>query len=328
VTAAGHFVGVDVGGTKVATATLDDGTLSESRVVPTRKDSTDDLVDQLGDVAEQARRPDTVAVGIGIPAAIEFATGTAKSGVNVPLEGVPLRKLLTDRLGLPVFVDNDANVAALAEAHDGERLVARHLVMLTLGTGVGGGLVLDGRVYRGVTGAGAELGHILIGLDLEHGAQPPAERFPQPGSLEALAAGTALDRLGEAAARHNHAGALGQALARRARVTGVDVVEAAHAGDEEAIGLLRLVGERLGVGIASLINIFDPEEVVIGGGVSIAGDLLLGPARDTARGYTLHGVGEQTTIRLARHGVRAGVYGAALLAVQETAPAAKQATAS
>jgi glucokinase len=328
VTVTGHFVGVDVGGTKVATAALEDGRLSDSRVVRTRKDTTDDLVDQLGDVIQAACRPDTVAVGIGIPAAIEFATGTAKSGVNVPLEGVPLRRLLTSRLGLPVFVDNDANVAALAEAHDGERLVTRHLVMLTLGTGVGGGLVLDGRVYRGLTGAGAELGHILIGLDLERGAPPPAPRFPQPGSLEALAAGTALDRLADAAAHEEGAVALGQVLARRGRVTGVDVVEAAHAGDEQAIGLLRLVAERLGIGIASLINVFDPEEVVIGGGVSSAGDLLLEPARETARGYTLRGVGEQTTIRLARHGVRAGVYGAALLAVQETAPAPAQARAS
>ena len=316
----GQFVGVDVGGTKVAVATLDDGRLSDSRVVPTRKASSEELVDQLGDVIEEARSSETLAVGLGVPAAIEFATGTAKSGVNVPLRGVPLRHILTERLGLPVLVDNDANVAALAEAHDGERLVTRHLVMLTLGTGVGGGLVLDGRVYRGLTGSGAELGHMLIGLDLEPGAPPPAERFPQPGSLEALSSGTALDHLASAAAHAERGGALAEALARRAHVTGVDAVDAAHAGDEQAVGLLRLLGERLGIGIASLINIFDPEEVVLGGGVASAGDLLLEPARQTALGYVLPGVGEHTTIRLARHGVRAGVYGAALLAAQE-APA-------
>ena len=320
-TLAGHFVGVDVGGTKVAVATLDEGQLSDSVVMPTRKGSSQELVDQLADAVENARTDRTLAAGIGVPAAIEFATGTAKSGVNVPLHGVPLRNLLGERLGIPVFVDNDANVAALAEAHDGERLVTRHLVMLTLGTGVGGGLVLDGRVYRGLTGAGAELGHILIGLDLQHGAPAPAPRFPQPGSLEALAAGTALDHLGDAAARARSEGALAAALARRAHVTGVDVVEAAHAGDEEAVGLVRLVGERLGIGIASLINVFDPEEVVVGGGMSSAGDLLLEPARAVARGYVLPGVGEHTTIRLARHGVRAGVYGAALLAAQESAAA-------
>jgi glucokinase len=101
-------------------------------------------------------------------------------------------------------------------------------------------------------------------------------------------------------------------------VTGVDVVEAAHDGDEEAIGLLRVLGERLGIGVASAINLFDPEEVVIGGGAARAGELLVGPARETARGYVLTGVGERTQIRVARHGVQAGVYGAALLALQES----------
>jgi len=177
VTLPGHFVGVDVGGTKVAVATLDEGQLSDSVVMPTRKGSSQELVDQLADAVENARTDRTLAAGIGVPAAIEFATGTAKSGVNVPLHGVPLRNLLGERLGIPVFVDNDANVAALAEAHDGERLVTRHLVMLTVGTGVGGGLILDGRVYRGLTGAGAELGHILIGLDLQRGAPAPAARW-------------------------------------------------------------------------------------------------------------------------------------------------------
>jgi glucokinase len=275
-------------------------------------------VDQLAREVEERLTPETVAVGVGIPSAIEFATGTAKSGVNVPLQGVPLRNLLTDRLGRPVFVDNDANAAALAEAWDGARLVTRNLVMFTIGTGVGGGVVLDGRLFRGATGAGAELGHILIGLDLERGAPRPAANFPQPGSLETLAAGTALDRLAQDAARANPGGRLGRIAAEGGRVTGVDVVDSAHEGDEESVGLLRVLGERLGIGIASAINLFDPEEVVVGGGAARAGELLLGPARETARGYVLTGVGERTQIRLARHGAQAGVYGAALLAVQES----------
>jgi glucokinase len=311
------FVGLDVGGTKISAAVLHGATLGEPQVTPTQKSSEDALVDQLGDIIERRRTADTAAVGLGIPAAIEWETGTAKSGVNVPLVGVPLRNILTERVGLPVFVDNDANVAALAEAHDGNDLVAEHLIMFTLGTGVGGGIVLGGRVYRGRTGAAAELGHILVGLDLERGAPPPAERFPQPGSLESLAAGTALDRLAREAARQHPDGALGRAAARGEAVTGVEVVEAARAGDHESIGLLRVLGQRLGVGIASAINAFDPDEVVIGGGVATAGELVLEPARETALGYVLTGVGEKTTIRLAVHGVKAGVYGAALLAMQE-----------
>jgi glucokinase len=311
------FVGVDVGGTKVSVAVLRDGNLGEPTVTPTEKDSSEALVDQLARSIDAARTEDTAAVGLGIPSAVEFQTGTAKSGVNVPLAGVPLRHVLEERVGLPVLVDNDANVAALAEAHDGGRLVTEHLVMFTVGTGVGGGLVLGGRLYRGATGAGAEIGHILVGLDLDQGAPPPAERFPQPGSLEALASGTALDRLAAAAAERNPDGALGRALAQSGKVTGVDVVTAAHAGDPEAIELLRILGERLGIGIASAINVFDPQEVVIGGGVARAAELLLEPARQAAAGYVLKGVGEGTEIRLARHGVEAGVYGAALLAAQE-----------
>src|SRR5205814_1565841 len=130
-----------------------------------------------------------------VPSVVEFETGRVVSSVNVPLADVPLREVLGRRLGVPVFVDNDATVAALAEAHD-ERLamVSRDLVMITVGTGIGGGLVLGGRIYRGATGGAGELGHTLIGLDLA-GAAPSPGDFPQPGSLEALGAGRALDAL-------------------------------------------------------------------------------------------------------------------------------------
>jgi len=313
-----RYIGVDVGGTKVSCAVMCGGDLTEPVVEPTRKGSSDDLVDQIADCIEAARTPDTEAAGIGVPAAIEFATGTAKSGVNVPLVGVPLRRLLTERLGMPVFVDNDANVAALAEAHDADnRLIVSHLVMFTVGTGVGGGLVLNGRPYRGVTGAGAELGHSLIGLDLSEEIPPAGERFPQPGSIEALAAGTALDRMAAASARSHPDSVLGRALAETGVAKGPQVVAAAKEGDAECIRLLALLGGRLGIGMAGAVNAFDPEEVVIGGGVATAGNLLLEPAIAAARPRILPGVGDKTRFRLARHGVEAGVRGAALLAGQE-----------
>ena len=313
-----HFVGLDVGGTKVSVACLDNGQLTEARITPTERSSSDALVDQLAQAIVAERQPQTSAVGIGIPSAVEWATGRALSGVNVPLEGVPLRAILTERLGMPVFVDNDANVAALAEACDDTgRVVVQHLVMFTVGTGVGGGLVLNGRPFRGATGAGTEMGHVIIGLDLENGAPPPAERFPQPGSLEALAAGRALDRLAAEAAKADPDSALGRQAAEGRQVTGVEAVAAAHQGDPQAVRLLSILGQRLGIGIASAINLFDPEEVVVGGGVATAGELLLGPARETAWKFVLPGVGSRTEIRLARHGVEAGVRGAALLAANE-----------
>jgi glucokinase len=295
-----RLIGVDLGGTKVSVAVLEDGVLSRPTIRRTEQSSSEALVAQLADCIEAAGPAD--AVGLGVPSVIDFATGTARSSVNIPLQGVPLRELLTDRLGIPTFVDNDATVAALAEAHDDAfQLTAHSLVMITVGTGVGGGIVIEGRIYRGVTGAAPELGHIIVGADLSDGAPAARERPPQPGSLEELAAGRALDRLG----------------AERGIGDGYAVVAAAQDGNATALECLRIVGERLGVGIANVVNIFDPEVVVIGGGVSNAGELLLGPAKAAAALFILEGVGTRTSIRLAHYGPQAGVRGAALLAGQE-----------
>ena len=313
----GQFIGVDVGGTKVAVAGLERGALSAPVVRPTTTASTEALLDQLVAQIDDVRAPNARAVGIGVPSVVEFATGRIRFSVRVPLADLPLRKILGERVGLPVYVENDASCAALAEAYDGDRLVSRDLVMFTVGTGVGGGVVLGGRLYRGATGAAPELGHQIIGLDLADGAPAAGEQFPQAGSLETLAAGTELDRLALRFAHEHPRSALGRSLAGRGRVSGRDAVEAARAGDEAGLRAVRLLGERLGIGIANAINTFDPREVVVGGGVSAAGDLLLEPAREVARRYTLPGVGTEATIRLARRGAEAGVLGAALLAAQE-----------
>ena len=295
-----RFIGVDVGGTKVSVAVLEGSTLSEPTLRPTVLSSSQGLIDQLAGLIEEAGPAD--AVGIGVPSVIDFATGTARHSVNVPLQDVPLRRILTERLRLPVYVDNDATVAALAEAHDDQlKPVAQSLVLFTVGTGVGGGIVIGGRIYRGATGGAAELGHQLVGADLTAGGPSHCDEAPQPGSLEKLAAGRALDALGR----------------DRGFPDGPAVVTAARAGDAAALEAIRILGERLGVGIANAINVFDPEQVVIGGGVSAAGELLLEPARAVARRFVLPGVGTRTEIRLARYGPRAGVRGAALLAGQE-----------
>jgi glucokinase len=295
-----RLIGVDVGGTKVSVAVLEGKTLSEPVLQQTVLESSAALIAQLEEIIS-AQGPAT-AVGIGIPSVVDFAKGTARTSVNIPLKDVPLRNTLTSSLKLPVFVENDATCAALAEAYD-ENLhpVADSLVMFTVGTGVGGGIVIGGRIFRGATGAAGEFGHKIIGADFKAGSPETSDNPPQPGSLERLAAGRELDRLGEAAG-------IGK---------GPAVVQAAQAGDEQAIAAITTVGERLGVGIANAINTFDPDEVVIGGGVSGAGDLLLEPAQRSAWRFVLPGVGTKTTIRLARHGNRAGVRGAALLAGHE-----------
>jgi glucokinase len=296
-----RLIGVDVGGTKVSVALLEDGVLSPPQLHPTETSSSEALLDQLVTCIGELLPAD--AVGLGVPSVIDFATGTARSSVNIPLENLPLRQLLRERLGIPVYVDNDATVAAVAEAHGPDAKVdVRHLVMLTVGTGVGGGIVLDGHVYRGATGAAAEIGHMIVAARLEGDRGPEtSDRAPQPGSLERLASGRALDHL----------------AAERGLGDGHGVVEAAQRGDASALEALRILGERLGVGIANVVNVLEPDVVAVGGGVSNAGELLLGPARETARKLILRGVGTKTEIRLARYGPQAGVLGAALMAGQE-----------
>jgi glucokinase len=310
-------IGLDLGGTKIAVARLEGDQLSDSTIEPTDLSGQAALIEQLARMIMEVRGRRLDGVGLGVPSVVEFDDGRVVSSANIPLADVPLREVLGERVGVPVFVDNDATVAALAEAHDEKlQMVARDLVMITIGTGIGGGLVLGGRIYRGATGGAGELGHTMIGLDLSRPV-PTAGKFPEPGSLEHAASGHAFDALVADAADRQPDSALGRLRAQGRKVSGADGVQCAREGDPVAIRLVELWGERLGIGIANTINTFDPEEVVIGGGAASAGDLLLEPAKRTAAAYVLPGLGTRTIIRAARHGLQAGVLGAALLAVHE-----------
>jgi glucokinase len=312
-------IGIDVGGTKVAATLLGPDGLGEHRQQPTQLATTEALIDQFVDLVGQAAGGRSYdAVGIGVPSIVRFATGEVAASTNVPLAGVALRKVLGERLGVPVYVDNDATVAALAEAHDLDlKLVSRDLVMITVGTGIGGGIVIDGRIFRGGSGGAGEIGMTLIGLAIGQDVPAPGERFPQPGSLESLSAGHAIDHAAAAAAAANPESALGRLAASGQTVRGPDAVAAAREGDEVAARVVRCWAHALGVGIANAINTFDPDEVVIGGGAIAAGDLLIDPAREIAAGYTHPGLRGRANVRFARWGATAGVVGAGLLASQE-----------
>jgi glucokinase len=307
----GATIGVDLGGTKMLVGVLEGTeTLWESREASTGQ-SEDELVELLVREVSEARdaRPDATAVGLGIPATIDQEKGVAVSAVNLPLSDLPLRDLVSERVGLPVFLDNDANVAALAEHLYGAGRGADDMVMLTIGTGIGGGLVLNGELYRGSTGAGAELGHTVIQAD-----GPPCQgNCPNHGCVEALASGTALGREGRAAAESAPDSAIGRALAAGREVDGKLVTEAALAGDETAVAVFELIGGRLGVACSSFANIFQPAAIVVGGGVIAAGELLLEPARRELRARALNPM-NRTQIVEATLGSDAGVIGAAALA--------------
>ena len=309
-------IGVDLGGTKMLIGVLS-GTerLYEQREASTGQ-TEDELVELLVREVTEARdaRPNVSAVGLGIPATIDHDEGIAVSAVNLPLADLAIRDIVSERVGLPVFVDNDGNVAALAEYLYGAAQGKPHMVMLTVGTGIGGGLILDGDIYRGSTGAGAELGHVVIQAD-----GPPCQgNCPNHGCVESLASGTALGREGRAAAESAPDSALGKLLAEGKEVDGKAVTEAALGGDELAVGVFDLIGGRLGVACASLANIFQPNAIVVGGGVIAAGDLLLEPARREVRERALRPMNE-TPILEATLGNDAGMIGAAAMARSEVA---------
>jgi glucokinase len=223
---------------------------------------------------------------------------------------VPIRELAAARTGgLPVFVDNDANVAALAEHLYGAARGADNAVMLTIGTGIGGGLILGGEVYRGATGAGAELGHTVIEAD-----GPRCQgNCPGRGCVETLASGTAIGREGRAAAEREPDSALARMLADGEPIDGKAVTEAALSGDAAACAVFDLVGSRLGVALTSFANIFEPEVFVIGGGVIAAGDLLLEPARRELEQRALPPM-KRIPVVAAALGSDAGMIGAAAMA--------------
>ena len=306
------MLGVDVGGTKVAAGVVAGTSVREVMERPTRLDDSDALLDGIeeavGDAIAASGEP--VAIGVGVPSQIEFATGTVVTSVNIPLTGVPLREELGRRFAVPVFVDNDANVAALAEA---EAHGVADLVMLTLGTGVGGGVVTGGRTFRGAHGLGAELGHFSVVAD---GPACPGN-CPNRGCLEALCSGTALERDATELGEDRADSALGRIRVENGVVKGRQVVDAARAGDPDARALLERLGTWLGVGMAGFVNVFQPERVVIGGGLSAAADLFLERAREEAASRALPALWERTEVSVARAGAGAGVLGAGLLAAHE-----------
>jgi glucokinase len=319
--AAALAVGVDIGGTKVAAGAVDD----QGRVVTevrretpgrsTRPRVVEDLI--VAEVQSVLRHPlvvDRPVVGVGIGAAgfVSADRGTVVFSPHLSWRDEPLRSRLHDRLGLPVTLDNDANAAAWAEFRFGAGAGEPRLLMVNLGTGIGGGLVMDGRVERGRHGMAGEYGHMVV---VPHGRRCECGNR---GCWEQYASGSALRR--EARERLQAGGPYVAALAARCGgrvelLRGEDVTELAREGDEACREIVADVGEWLGLGLANLVAALDPGTIVVGGGVSTAGELLLGPARESLTRH-LTGRGHRPTapVRAASLGPWAGLIGAADLA--------------
>jgi len=312
----GLAVGVDIGGTKVIAGLVDRaGSVlrTERRSTPGRdvqavEDTITDVVRSLSDGV------DVVAVGIGAAGFVDVDQATVLFSPHLAWRREPLRDIMSERLDRPVLVDNDANGAAWAEWRFGAGQGQSRLVCITLGTGIGGGLVMDGRLERGRHGLAGEFGHMVLvpgGHRCECGNR---------GCWEQYASGNALGREAREMARAGSpvaADLLARAGGDPAEISGLTVTEAARSGDRAAVDLFVDVGTWLGIGMANLAAALDPGLFVIGGGVCEAGDLLLGPARESF-GRTLTGRGFRPAVRIAPAalGPLAGLVGMADLARQ------------
>ena len=310
-----YAVGVDIGGTKIAAGVVTSGgQVLRKATAPTPQDQ-DDLVQHILAIIKdlQSHYPGVAAVGVGAAGMIDWPTGHIRWAPNNSYSDLPLQQLLAEGSGLPAFVENDANAAAWAEAVVGAGAGLSNVIVLTIGTGIGAGIILNGELQRGETGIAGEAGHIIInpvgGEVCGCGAT---------GCLEAMASGTALGRAGRRAAAVDPGGRLAQLAGTAANVTGETVYQAALAGDPTARQLFDELGYWLGVGIASLVNVFDPQLVVLGGGLVTTGDLLLAPTHRCFERFVFARPHRTLpALALARMGADAGVIGAALLALHQ-----------
>jgi glucokinase len=310
-----RVIGLDAGGTKLLAGVVDESGVLLTRSVrtwPREAELEDVLLRFQTAVAECVREAGSVVgIGVGLPATMDLTTGVAVGCRHLPMAGFAFRDWLADQTALPVFVDNDATLALLAEGQRGAARGALDAVMLTIGTGIGGGFLSAGRLLRGAHGAAGEPGHMSIDAD---GPPCPGD-CPGRGCLEAYVSGPALARMGYEYAALAPDYNLGRVLAAKGELTAADVIQAARAGDAGAREALERMGEKLGAGLAGLLNLLDPNVVVVGGGLGAdAGPLLLEPAERVARARALQPAAGAARIAAAELGEDAGMLGAAMLA--------------
>lgn len=322
-------LGIDIGGTKVAGGLVDENGVIAARTrrhTPHRSKSPKVVEDTIVEVvdellaSEPARACEVGSIGVGAAGFVSADQGMVVFAPHLSWRDEPLRDNLSRRIHLPILVDNDANCACWAEHRFGAAKGESHVVMITLGTGIGGGLLIDGRIIRGRYGVTGEYGHMQV--------VPGGQRCEcgNRGCWEQYASGNALVREARSIVLSNSP--MGTDLAARVggdfeELTGPVITEAAQDGDATAIELIREIGDWLGVGMANLAAALDPGLFVVGGGVSAAGELLLGPARDSFRKHlTGRGYRPEARIEKAALGNDAGLIGAADLARLAARPAA------
>jgi glucokinase len=309
-----YVIGIDVGGTNIKAGAVDyqGKILASTRVLSEAGSGPEAFLSKLekivGDLQSQVKDQTLAAIGFGIPGAIHFTEGIVTQAPNfTALNGMPIRKFLNERIDVPCYIENDANAIALGEMWVGAGRSFSHILCLTLGTGVGGGVIIDGDLLRGVDGMGAELGHVAIEVN---GA--PCN-CGSTGCLETVASATGILRMyREQIAKHPES-----SLNSYTEMTPALVYAEAVKGDAFACSLIQQAGHGLGVGMASFVNIFNPEVVIIGGGVAAAWDVLMPPAIETMKNRAFKAPAERVKVVRAEKENEAGIHGCAYLAWDE-----------
>ena len=318
---AGHLLVADLGATSIDVAVTDlDGRILGHRDEPADVSAgperclqrIEELFEQLTDATRDL--PGHLwGVGIGVPGPVEFRSGRPVSPPIMPgWDGYPVRERFAERYGAPVWVDNDVNILALGEWRSGIAVGHDNVVVVKIGTGIGAGIISNGRIHRGAQGAAGDVGHIQV-VD----AASVLCRCGNVGCLEALAGGAALSRDGEALAASGRSERLRIALEQHGRVTAEDVARAASFGDPLAVSLLQVAGHRVGLMLASVVNFFNPSLIVVGGGVAQSGDQLLAAIRETVYRRSLPLATRELAVQRSSLGALAGVIGASTMVLEQ-----------
>ncbi len=306
-------IGIDLGGTKIAAGIIDENYALLSRAeVPTRASlGVETVISDMAECVRMALREagkttaDCAGAGIGSPGLCDTAKGSVRNAHNLGWYGVPVCELLSEKLGLPVKVDNDANCAALGEVVAGAARGSRSALMVTLGTGVGGGIIIGGEIYSGWQSLGGEIGHMCIVMDGEQCS------CGEKGCWEAYAAASALVRQAEQAAAEHPESLL---AADAGSLNGKKIFAAVNAGDIVAKSVVERYCAYVGVGIVNLVNAIYPESIIIGGGISAVGETILSPIREYIGEHFFASQKElMPAVLQAKLGNDAGLIGAAAL---------------
>lgn len=312
-----YAVGIDVGGTRIAAGLVERGgrIITEQRVLTPVGSGPFSIVDAIVDmviaVSGDPHPSEIAGVGIGLPAQIDFRRQSVEFCTNLPLAGVDVRGLVMSRVKREVTIDNDGNCAALGEYRFGVAKGARDFLMLTIGTGVGGGMFINGEPYRGTRGLGAEVGHVVLDVD---GPDCPCGG---KGHLESFVSRKTIGEQGRALASEFRGKRVREAAGGSIDdVTADTVIDAARAGDAGALEILARAGEMLGQALVGFVNVLNPQLVVVGGGLGVGSDALFERAEQVVRDQALAGRKDARFVR-ADLGNDAGVLGAAALAFDE-----------